>query len=125
MDDSDSGESKIKERRRDYDINEDYIEEESSMENIITETINKLKKRIYTIKEKIKIATEATNSSINGCSEKYVFNGKYIRTWIRNIEYYKSLDKKNSRHNAPGGGRKPNTEIIEDILVEFIKKYRK
>ena len=44
------------------------------------------KKRIYTIKEKIKIVEEAINSSINSCSKKYVIDRKSIRMNIKTIK---------------------------------------
>ena len=91
---------------------------------ILNQKKNKPKKCIYTIKDKIKITEEAVNSIINSCSKKYAIDRKSIRIWIRNIDYYKTLAKKNSRHNAPSGGRKPVIEQIKNKLIEFIKKNR-
>lgn len=52
MNDSDSGESKIKERSREYDSNEDFMEEESSSENNNTEIKTSLKREYIQLKKK-------------------------------------------------------------------------
>ena len=47
---------------------------------------------------------------------------KIVDKRFKFIFYYSNLDKKNSRCNLPGAGRKPLTEVIEDKIVQFIKK---
>lgn len=91
MTDSDYEISMTLERRKDY-ISEGT--ENKSEEDIY---MQKHKKRIYTIKEKIIIAKEAITTIIHSTAKKYDIDSAYIRKWIKNIEKLKNTENKRER----------------------------
>ena len=120
MEDSEEEYKDKKERSR---FEEDLMDEEEEPEQKNNSKLIK-KKRIYSINEKIIIAKEALKTSIHKCSRKYLIDRKCIRLWIKDLNTFENLDKKNSRNNLPDAGRKPSTEDIEDKIVSFIKRNR-
>ena len=83
------------------------------------------KRRTHSINEEIKIAKEALKTSIHKYYRTYLIDRKCIRLWIRDLNIFSNLDKKNSRCILPCASRKPLTEDIEDKIVQFIKKIEK
>ena len=115
--DSKSNSPKRKKSRSRDKINKmDVSNDEDSLEG------NKLTRKTYTIKDKLKFIRIAEARGIKSTAKKYGIGLTSLKRWIKQKEKLKGEDKPKHKFNLPGAGRIPNTLDIEDQLCTFIKQ---
>ncbi len=81
--------------------------------------------RKFTIDDKLKCIEMVSQMGYQQVSELTGIDRKSLREWNRNKEKLKKITNKEKTFRLPGGGAKPKTLKIENLLIEFIKKCRK
>ena len=81
--------------------------------------------RKFTIDDKLKCIEMVSQMGYQKVSELTGIDRKSLREWNRNKEKLKKITNKEKTFRLPGGGAKPITLKIENLLIEFIKKCRK
>ena len=81
--------------------------------------------RKFTIDDKLKCIEMVSKMGYQQVSELTGIDRKSLREWNRNKEKLKKITNKEKTFRLPGGGAKPKTLNIENLLIDFIKKCRK
>ena len=88
------------------------------------ESQQKLNRTHKTIEEKIKIVRFAEQNSIHKAAEKYIVDRKNIRSWKSQLPDLITQTNKSTKM-IMHSGKKPETEGIDDEIVEWILMNRK
>ena len=88
------------------------------------ESQQKLNRTHKTIEEKIKIVRFAEQNSIHKAAEKYNVDRKNIRSWKSQLPDLITQTNKSTKM-IMHSGKKPETEEIDDEIIEWILMNRK
>ncbi len=81
--------------------------------------------RKFTIDDKLKCIEMVSKMGYQKVSHLTGIDRKSLREWNKNKEKLKKIIHKDKTFRLPGGGAKPKTLEVEDLLIQFIRKCRK
>jgi hypothetical protein len=81
-----------------------------------------MKYRKYSVSTKLEVIDYAKSTSINAAAVRHSINRKRIREWISQENDLRSLPRTACRQ--PGGGRKPSSVELEEMLFARVLQER-